>query len=699
MSEIVIDFETASSADLSKVGADIYSKHITTEILSLTYAIGDGEPQLWVPSGLSRNASSRDLTMLALDPNNIWICHNAAFEKSVWRNLMVPVFGFPDIPNDRWHDTMASCALRTWPLALDNALHTAGLPGKDMMASKLTRALSKPDKAGRLDRSPETMAKVYAYNKDDVVKERGLHKLIGYLPPMEREVWLLDQEINERGVKFDIPMVRGALKIYEAARLPLLDEFREITGVNPTQCAKFKDWLSFNGVELANMRKETVNALLGLAEEQDDGDSETADDVIRGPVCNLPPIAQRTLVVRSLVGSASVKKYGRMELCADPIDGRIRYLLQYHGAGTGRWAGRLFNAHNMPRGLARVVLDILSGKVSTPDPARLAAAITTGRVEEVDALGCFIEYGSNRVPANPIEVLASALRNTIIADEGKHLLVGDWSAIEARLVLSIAGEHSKTALMASGADVYLDMAEQIFGVKGLTKADTEKRQIGKNTILGCGFQMGAATFHSRYCSDQPMEFAERAIAAYRKEWAPEVPKLWKILQNAALSAVQGGDGRTDRGITYQVKGDWLVGECMDGSQLYYFKPTLCRAKMPWSTDEAPDWRMAWRYQVPAGKAQSFGGGASGNWVTAYGGLLTENFVQHMARQLLCRALGMCKDNGLPVILHNQDEIIVEHTNPDVAALKQIMEDRPRWATAIQLPLAAECHPPCTRYHK
>lgn len=688
MSEIVLDFETASLADLKVVGSNIYAKHITTEVLSLTITRGDGPPVLWTPT--SPHVEAQELRELAENANHIWICHNAGFEKDIWREIMVPRFGFPFIPNDHWHDIMATCALRTWPLALDNALHTAGLPGKDMAASKLTRALSKPDRRGHLDRSPESLARVYAYNRDDVEKERGLHKVIGYLPQMERNVWLLSEEINERGVKFDIPMVQGALKIRAAATAPLVQEFRELTGVNPTQVAKFKDWLAFAGLELGNMRKETVNALLGL------GDDDDEDIQVGHEHDAIPDIARRVLTIRALVGSASVKKYDRMEKCADPIDGRVRRLLQYHGAGTGRWAGRLFNAHNMPRGQARI--SGADGRATTPDPETLAAAITTGSMDAITNLGCFIEYGGNRVPANPIEVLASALRNTIVADDKHYLLVGDWSAIEARLVLALAGQHDKTALMASGADVYLSMAEQIFGVTGLTKADIEKRQTGKNTILGCGFQMGADTFHARYCSAQPKEFAERAVESYRKEWAPAVPKLWRALQTAALDAVTTGKPQdSGYGITYQVKGNWLTGECPDGSCLYYFRPTLCRRAMPWDAD---DIRLAWRYQVPAGaKVNSFGGGASGSWVSAYGGLLTENYVQHCARQLLCGALAKCRDAGLPVILHNQDEIIVEHTNPDVAALKQIMEERPRWAVNIQLPLAAECHPPCRRYHK
>ncbi len=701
MSELVLDFETASFADLGDVGSDIYSKDITTEILSLTWVVDDGEPQLWLP----RDGLDEKLRWKTIDPNVMFVAHNAGFEKDIWRNIMVARYGFPNIPNERWSDVLAVCAWRTLPLALDAALSSLALPGKDKAASRFTIGLSKPNrKTGQLDRSSDSLAVVYAYNRSDVDIERALHKTVGYLPEMERRVWQIDQEINERGVKFDIPMVQGALKIRAAATAPLVHEFRELTGVNPTQVAKFKDWLLWNGVDLPSLAKDKVNALLGLADEENDGeDDEVLGSVGRLDIHNLPANVRRALTLRSLVGSASVAKYQRMAGCADLSDHRIRRLLQYHGAGTGRWAGRLFNAHNMPRGLARVDAGFDEKgrpKAKPPDPELLAAAITSGSVDQVVALGCFIEYGGNRVTANPIEVLASALRNTIIAEEGKHLLIGDWSAIEARLVLAIAGQHDKTALMASGADVYLSMAEAISGIKGLTKEhDVEWRQTGKNTVLGCGFQMGWEKFHQRYCPHQPEEFAKRAIDAYRKEWAPCVPKLWTAIQEAALKAVQSPGMLSDSGygITYRTDGSWLLGECPDGSTLHYFRPTLCRRAMPWDPD---DIRLAWRYQVPPGaKVNSFGGGDSGRWVSAYGGLLTENYIQHMARQLLCRALGLCRKAGLPVILHNQDEIIVEHHSPDVAALKQIMEDRPPWAVAIQLPLAAECHKPTKRYFK
>jgi DNA polymerase len=714
--EVVIDFETANPVlDLSEVGSTAYSKHPLTEILCLGVSDEGRSNYLWVPAGDSDRVLDR-----ALNPRFVFIAHNVGFEKDIWRNIMVSYYGFPDIPNHRWHDTMAVAYLRGLPGSLEKLLIALGLPGKDMAGSKLTRSLSRFSKKGYLDRRPETLQRVYQYCMKDVADEVAVHSLLGYLPPEERAIWEIDQEINERGLMFDLPLVQGAQKIYQAVAPALAEEFKEITGLNPTQTGKFKDWLSSQSVELPNLRKETLAELLG-DEDADPGrvrcDWEAPSDD------TLPDDARRALTIRALIASSSVSKYARMEGCLDKNNGRICRLLQYHGAGTGRWAGRLLNPHNMPRGVARK--PIAEWKVgpngqlipAPPDAELLAKAITSGKPAKINALGLVKD---DRSTAHPIEILASALRNTVIPRAGNVFLIGDWSNIEARLDLSIAGQRDKIALMVAGHDVYLDMACVIYHVPAgtLTKADVEKRQTGKNTVLGCGFQMGWPKFQERYCPKDTPQFAKGVVDAYRKTWAPQVPLLWRGLQDAALSSVQRpGSVFGSHGIEYRIEGSWLVGHCPDGSCLYYYRPTLCRQKPRWKeiTDDGGvievegDWTEAWRYQVPPGKTNEQRVGASGSWVHAYGGLLTENYIQHMARQILCGALREAKRQGLPVVLHNQDELVLEVPEwlADNKILQQIMEQQPDWLKPYAIDpdgnslnlIQAECFEPCTRYHK
>jgi DNA polymerase len=742
--ELVLDFETANPIlDLSEVGSTVYSKHWATEILCLGVNAG-GTTKLWRPSDLSTN---HWLYNLGLDHRVVFIAHNVGFEKDIWRNIMVPKYGFPDVPNHRWHDTMAIAFYRELPGKLEKLLLALGLPGKDMKGNKLTLSLSRYDRKGYLPkRTPELMQRVYAYCLKDVADEVAVHELLGYLPPAEWCIWDLDQEINERGLRFDLHMVRGAIGIYHDVAPGLVEEFREITGVNPTQRDKVLDWVRNQGVEIPDLRKETITDLIGDFDDADSGRvrcgwAAAGDDI-------LPPNVRRALTIRALIGSSSVTKYARMEKCIDS-DGRIFRLLQYHGAGTGRWAGRLTNPHNMPRGIVRdpKLLD-KDGKPRSPDAELLAKAITSGNRESVVALGLVKDDGST---AHPIEVLASALRHTVISRPGHVFLRGDWSNIEARIVLAIAGQRDKIALMVSGHDVYLDMACTIYHVEPgtLTKADVEKRQIGKNTVLGCGFGMGWDKFRNRYCPKDTPKFAKGVVDAYRNNWAPKVPGLWRDLQDAALSAVQNPGRMFDAaGMEYRIEGGWLVAHCPDGSTLYYYLPTLTRQRPRWKeiteTGEVEErvsnrWVDAWKFQVARGLGggaddasadadEEYGGGrdASGRrgtrkkgptfcpqtgmyWVKAYGGLMVENYIQHMARQILCGALVEAKRQGLDVVLHNHDELVLEVPEwcADPKILQEIMEIQPAWLKPYAVDpngrplnlIQAECFEPCTRYHK
>ena len=231
-------------------------------------------------------------------------------------------------------------------------------------------------------------------------------------------------------------------------------------------------------------------------------------------------------------------------------------------------------------------------------------------------------------------------------------------------------------MMASGHDVYLDMAAAIYNRRNLTKADMVERQTGKNTVLGCGFQMGAAKFHARYCPDQPIEFAERVIRAYRKEWAPKVPELWYGLDKVALHAVKDGGMQERYGVTYRRESDWLTATLPSGWQkLWYPAPRLFH-------DEKFD-REAWQYTAyKGGKASQ---------VKAYGGLLTENVVQGLARGLLVASMMRVERAGMPIVLTVHDEIVVEidEDKADLDLFETLMAEPTAWSERIGIPIGVE----------
>ena len=665
---VVCDFETASACDLRTAGAWRYAEDPSTEILCLCFGQAlDTLVYTWTPHAVGFDLGSRALMQFVEDPEVIFIAHNASFEKAIWRNIMVDIYGYPDIPNIRWADTQAVCAMRALPLGLDDAVRVLRLAAtKDTAGGRHTIGLSKPDKRGYYDRSPESLTRVYSYCVDDVRAEAGLHHRLGLLPPVELEVWQLDQTINERGVRIDLDFVRQAQKVVTDASVPLLAEFAAITGgLKPGQVAKFVNWCSDNGLHVTDMKRETVLQLLGPQEEtDDDADLDIGGDTGLVPVrADMPSPVRRALEIRQQLGSASIKKLARMETCTC-ADGRARGLLQYHGAHTGLWAGRLLQPQNFPRGTTR-----LDGEA--PDPEVVVDAIMTGDHEYVRSL-----------LGPPIGVVGSSLRHCIVPAVGRTLVAGDFAGIQARLVLALAGQHDKTALMASGENPYISMATSIFK-EPVKKSDTERYTIGKSTVLGCGFQMGWQKFREKYCPKQTEEFAQSCITAYRKEWAPKVPEVWKGLEYAARETVWTKRPHESHGVRYQLKDDWLTARLPNGDLLWYYDPTPCNKLMPWSTDEEPAVCSAWQWWLMK----------TGRWTRAdaFGGILTQHVVSRLARSLLVKAMLECERQGLRVILNVHDEIVCE---PEAGydwtnTVKQIMEDRPRWAVDMGVPVAAE----------
>ena len=656
---VLMDFETASGCDLKKSGAWRYSEDPTTEVLCLAYTIEGLDIAVWTPQFTDDDPTTSRLLNCVRDDRIMFIAHNVQFEKAIWRNIMVAIFGWPDIPDNRWHDSMATCAMKVLPLDLDRAATVLRLPyQKDRAGSALTKSLSKPNKkTGMLDRSAPTLEKVYDYCRQDIRAEVALHERVGWLSPGERKVWLLDQRINQRGVRLDLPFITAAQMVVDKASGPLEKEFGALTkGLKTTQVQKIGEWVKGQGVSIPNLSKETLAELLG---ETEDGEEVEGD--LGGYDQELPSDVRRALRIRQLIGSASVKKLARMHQCVC-ADGRARGILQYHGAGPGRWAARLFQPHNFPRG--SLTLD--GGSV---DPQMLVDAIMTGDPEYVEMM-----FG----PA--VEAVVSGLRHTIIAEPNRTLLSGDFSTIELRVNLALAGQMDKIELLAGGADPYIDMAQLIFK-RPLTKKNMPERQTGKNSVLGLGFQMGAPKFRMKYAKTEPLEFCTNIVNIFRKEWAPLIPTNWRDLERAAIDVVHRRVVTAEaKGCTFQLEDGFLTIRLPSGRKLWYYNPQPCRKAMPW---DDTDIRLAWTYQVMK----------MGQWKTvdAYGGLLTENVVQALARDLLVCAMFKCEANGLPVVLTVHDEVVTEPetVNADELAFKQIMCDSPPWARELNIPAATE----------
>ena len=666
----VVDFESWGVPDLTKVGAWAYAEHPLTRPLCLGYYVNGwtpGEVQVWHPG-----EDISELKTMAEDTNLTWIAFNVAFERAMWKHHMVESWGFPEIPITRWHDIQATAAMKGLPQNLDDLLAVLRLPAKDMEGSDFTKALSKPDKKGEyIEITPDVQRRIDEYVVKDVGDEVAAHKILGFLPRGERLDWLLTQKTNEWGVQLDLDYIRACQAVVDKTLPPLIQEFQDITGgLKPSQGAKFLAWLEQNGFEAPigdtgnpSLGREALKRLIGsaiLEDEDDESQVAPADRIGRAVADNV----LRSLRIRQLVGASSIGKLARMEGCVSS-DGRSRGLLHWHGTGPGRAAGRLWQPHNLPKPTIKAA----DGEPLAPQA--MVKAIMTGDPAIVqERLG------------PPVQAVVSGIRHAIVAAKGRTFMSGDYAGIQARLVLALAGQDDKTAMMAAGQDVYIDMAQQIFSREIDKHKDPWERGIGKNSVLGLGFQLGPSTFQTKYVQTHPvlfdkadiLVFCNGVVQTYRKKWAPKVPYVWYALQEAAEEAVFTGKPQMAYGIIYAIADrDWLTATIPSGGKIWYYKPTkYYNAK----------------FERDAIRCLTLEGGRLVTDTAMFGGRLTENAIMRMEHDIMTVAKAKCEANGLPVCLEVHDEILVEPltADADVDAFKQIMLDIPEWAKDLRVPI-------------
>jgi DNA polymerase len=692
---VAVDFETQSLCDLRLCGAERYSEDPSTSIICLVYKV-NGIWRTWVPGTVLTQAC--DLNDLACDPYVMFVAHSAQFEQAIWRNIMVPVYGFPPIPIERWDCTQAACAMKGWPLKLQLSGRLAGA-AKDMVGNKLTLDMSRPEKRikhpdyGKLPEiTPECLATISSYCKQDVVvEEKVLHRvgLISKTNPHERRIWELDQKINQRGIRIDTALATVMQRIIDRASVPLLDEYNVLTRLSKIGSPKLKEWCAEHGVPVADLQKGTIAKILETDDEDDAGYESLAGDGLEQcerdvPVEGLPANVRRVLEIRQMLGGAAIKKVKRMLACTG-YDGRARGLLQYYAAHSGRWGGRLLQPQNFPR-------ESLKGI----DPDFAVEVLLTGDPMVVER-----ELG-----VHPLRAVALCLRYCLIPDPGKVFLLGDYKSIEAVIVLALAGHYDLAQGLAGGQPVYMEMAEQIYNQPKGTWAVADKElykkykeslyvqeyTAGKAAVLGAGYQMGADKFKfmcsKNYNIEISQETAEDTITAYRKKFAPKVPPLWYNLDEISLSAVKTGqvtglDLGAGRSIQYREQGEWLVCDLPNGWQhIWYPKPRIGVSRFD---------NECWQYMKMTNKGLVN--------VDMYGGIETENVVQALARGILCGAMLRLEEAGFPLVLTVHDECVaeVDEDKADMLQFEKLMVEGSPWIDDLQIPLAVEAS--CVKRYK
>lgn len=686
--KIVVDFETYSDINLRSKpapGVWAYAEHPSTEILCLAYKFDDMPTKIWTPP----DPFPADL-LFAIGEGCIFEAHNAQFERAIWTHLLHRKthakfygeeydLGTEPMPMPTlWRDTMAVCAYRSLPLSLDDVGDIINLDTRKSKDGKdVLNKLSKPRKPTKKDPSTRLSweaaealglwQRLYAYCKQDVDTEYALAKALGWLTPDETAVWQLDQTINQRGMAVDLPSVYGARKIAATLNEQLTAELCALTGIadmTGKKVAQFKEWFAKNGLYLPDLQKETVEQALDSLNPHENPEDR---DVYRA------------LELRQQTSINSVAKLDAL-LVGINADGRMRGTTQYHAAGTGRWGGRMFQPHNLPRPTATNALDKDGKKYLDMD--LLAEHLQTCDYDTLDML-----YG------NAGGALTSSLRGMLVAAPGKRLYVSDYSAIEARVTMWVAGQQDKLdafykydADPKNNPDIYCVAAQDLYGHPVNKKEHPDKRQSGKVQILGCGYQMGWQKLQAQEKNNGNIlsdETAQWIVKNYREK-NTQVPKLWYGLQDACIEAIGTGKVYEFRGIEYRTikdpAGPWLICTLPSGRRLWYYNPQL---------EKGEDWQGHPRWSIRYEGRDNKRGGAWGV-VRTYGGMLTENVVQAISRDLLVGGMFRVTEAGYPIVLHVHDEIISE-TPDDFGDVKEfdrlVAGPTPSWAKG--LPVAAE----------
>jgi len=652
MSVITIDFETRSPVNLKDCGVYPYFAHPDTEFMCLAAALNAAPPVIWIPRKFERMidvsqvryeiVSEKRIVEMILSADEI-VAQSVEFEYTGWNHLAVPRLGWPPLPLEKLHDTKAQLCMCALPASLGKAGQALGLSiQKDDAGHKAMLKLCKPRRPNKAEKAANPdWAKTLYWNEDpnllitlfnycciDVESERLVCHTLPKLPPKEREIWLMDQRINMRGVPVDVENVKAIVRVVAEREEKLLARFQELVG------AKVSGPLSYVKV------KEWVNAQTGLSLES--VDKNATAELLKGG--KLPPHVHEALQIKSELSKSSVAKFRSM-LNRVSVDGRLRGMFLFHGAATSRWTARGVQLHNQPR--------------DSYGPRTWESVAQFFREGDADALAFFYE--------DPFYAASKCVRGAICTQPGRRFICADFSSVEARAEAHLAGEESVVEAFLSGKDLYKVSASTTFNVP-YEAVDKTQRQVGKTSILALGYgggigayakmakgynidletlpplilptattdelggQWGAKALAKAYLSRTPdAEMSlDAAIACdvIKRRWRaanPNTVRFWKGLGEAAYRSVENpGQVFSYRDIKYVTHGGFLKCLMPSGRIMYYYDPQIRPVQRAWDLDSDYEGDPAITFMG----MKVVDGGTTRQWarLATYGAKLAENCI-------------------------------------------------------------------------
>ena len=654
------DVETCSELDLKKVGGHVYTRHPSTDVLCVSwYNRTTKEKGTWYRG---------DPPPLHFLPHNsgIYTGWNVLnFDRLIWKFILAPKYGWVYPGDHAFRDTMEDGAYAGLPRGLDQAAQVSVGAGKDKEGSKLMMSLTKPRKITKTMKDPwrhhtaSAIKRLGEYCEVDVLRELQIAKIIKPLPKYEGKISRASTGMNDRGIKIDKELAESAINILEIHRQNQRERLASITKGRITKETQHKAFVSEMlryGIDLpktdkGNERfdKEVVTDLLTQVE-----DWEPAYDV---------------LSLRQELNKSSVSKYQAMLRCLCP-DGRIRGCFQNYGAHTGRWAGRLVQFQNFPRGIFK----------SEEQYREAIALVKAGDYETL----------ASDPSRNLMDVMSTLLRACIVPEEGCELNVSDYSAIEGRVLAWLAGETKVLHAYEKGERMYCHAASSIYRVPYQTIYDgrnTDKKYgemdlIGKVCELALGYQGASGAFASMakaYGVELPESRVKEIVRGWR-DGREKTVQFWYDLESAAIKAInRPGTIHKVGKIKFRMKGKHLRVLLPSGRLLTYRDAHTRQVSVPW-TDKLKEAMFYWG-------VDSY----TGQWtrIQTYGGKLAENITQAVARDFMAEALVRCENTGLNPVLTIHDELGCENPigSGGLEHLNNILMMLPSWAPDIPMGVA------------
>lgn len=666
--DLFIDIETYSSVDIKTCGAYKYIESPDFEILIIGYAFDDEEVQsIDLASG---DEIPEEFEEALFNPNIKKHAHNAVFERNAFKRI-----GY-NIPTEQWYCTLVKSAYCGLPLGLDAVSKVLDLQDKKLDTGKaLIKYFSCPCKPTKVNGmrtrnypwdAPEKWEMYIEYNKYDVLSEREIYRLLEKysIPEFERSLYILDQNINDRGILIDTELAESAIYVDEKYTEMLMNESKQITNLeNPNSVAQLKKWYAENYADIVDSTlTENDKKFLATANGQtyDPANQSMAAESIKmllklEAVQSIPELVT-VLENRQKLGRSSVKKYYTMLNCK-MSDERVRGTFQFYGANrTGRWAGRLVQLQNLSKNH--------TDDIDTPRELI--------RKRDWDTV--------NMMYGDVSDILSQLVRTTFIAPNNMLYSVADFSAIEARVVSWLADEEWRMNVFRGDGKIYEAAGSRMFNVpiEAITKG-SDLRAKAKNAELALGY--GGSLGAMKRMGGDKMGMSDAEMMHIVKLWRnanKNIVNLWSEIERCAHEAVRYNRKviGTPQNLEFESNGDYLMITLPSKRALYYYKPVFKEKKVGQRTSKLL------YYQGMNQVTKQWG------LIDTYGGKLTENIVQAISRDLIGFAMKNLEENGYAITMHVHDEAIAEipadNPNEKLNNMIKIMSQPPEWAKDLPL---------------